>query len=304
MAKKKTKRTTKVTSTPEYFFSAIRLDSWDLVRNCARKLSKLRWVFRGHANADWGLSTTFERSAERQNYNMAKIKRTTELAVIRTFRTCAHHYISDPPDEDDRLKWLALIQHHGGPTRLLDFTSSFYVAAFFAVDEASTDSAIWAVNASGLEKLYQDANNISRNVNYWKFQDAVRQGVNAQIGRSAKHRFVLPVELDVHNIRLASQQGLFLFPSDISASFTDNLCTMAKQPNDIFKTTQPIVVKTPRDIQMQSLLGYVLKIIIPHDIRKKVLSDLRDMNITATSLFPGLDGFARSLHYHLSLFQN
>jgi hypothetical protein len=44
-----------------------------------------------------------------------------------------------------------LIQHHGGPTRLLDFTHSFYVAAFFALERATEDVAVWAVNLDRLE---------------------------------------------------------------------------------------------------------------------------------------------------------
>ena len=160
------------------------------------------------------------------------------------------------------------------------------------------------MNARKLEQLYQEAHKISPRVNRLDFQKGVRNGVNKQIGCSAAEKVVLPVELDLHNVRLASQQGLFLFPSDISASFTDNLCAMANQSRDVFMSSKATVIKRPADIQMESLLGYVVKIIVPHCVRKAALRDLRDMNVTATSLFPGLDGFARSLHYHLSLFQN
>jgi hypothetical protein len=39
------------------------------------------------------------------------------------------------------------MQHHGAPTRLLDFTYSIYVAAYFALESADADAAVWAVNA-------------------------------------------------------------------------------------------------------------------------------------------------------------
>ena len=35
----------------------------------------------------------------------------------------------------NRLEWLALMQHYGTPTRLLDFTRSPYVACYFALEE-------------------------------------------------------------------------------------------------------------------------------------------------------------------------
>jgi hypothetical protein len=40
----------------------------------------------------------------------------------------------------------------------------------------------------------------------------------------------------------------------------------------------------------------VVKIILPQEIHNAALFDLAQMNVTAASLFPGLDGFARSLH--------
>src|SRR3989304_1877564 len=39
-----------------------------------------------------------------------------------------------------------IMQHYGAPTRLLDFTYSVYVAAYFAVEEAEDDCVVWAVD--------------------------------------------------------------------------------------------------------------------------------------------------------------
>src|SRR5690606_29165357 len=76
-----------------------------------------------------------------------------EEYTLREFQRRAHHYSSDLPEKDNVLEWLALMRHHGSPTRLLDFTKSPYVAAFFAVSKAARDdsAAIWAINAKALK---------------------------------------------------------------------------------------------------------------------------------------------------------
>lgn len=38
------------------------------------------------------------------------------------------------------------MQHHGTPTRLLDFTQSIYIAMYFALIDSTTDACIWAIN--------------------------------------------------------------------------------------------------------------------------------------------------------------
>jgi hypothetical protein len=69
--------------------------------------------------------------------------------------------------EPDMLELLAIAQHHGVPTRLLDFTYDPLVAAFFAADDVVrnwavhvkngvTELAVWGVSLRKLYKLRRD----------------------------------------------------------------------------------------------------------------------------------------------------
>src|SRR6202044_3658398 len=103
-----------------------------------------RWAYRGQGKSSWRLKASIERVASKPGI--------AEDYVEREFKRRAHHYLRDLPKEDDVLEWLALMQHYGAPTRLLDWTKSAYVAAFFAA-ESATDSdsfAIWAVDQDAI----------------------------------------------------------------------------------------------------------------------------------------------------------
>jgi hypothetical protein len=90
------------------------------------------WIFRGHASPDRLLKPSLERAAEK--------KRSTswaalELMLLWEFQAKAplHAERHRLPPSSVRLDWLALMQHYGVPTRLLDFTYSPYVALYFAL---------------------------------------------------------------------------------------------------------------------------------------------------------------------------
>ena len=97
-------------------------------------------AFRGHGDAPQLLHASIERVASKPGI--------AEEYVEREFKRRAHHYLADLPSEDEDLERLALMQHYGAPTRLLDWTRSAYVAAFFAADGASSPNAfaVWAVD--------------------------------------------------------------------------------------------------------------------------------------------------------------
>lgn len=102
------------------------------------------WCFRGQRDADWLLTTTLDRavtqtiiSDERTTLTGKLDYRPYEKRLLLDFQRGAHQYYSVTPAADDVVDWLALLQHHGAPTRLLDWTESPYVALYFALREAS-----------------------------------------------------------------------------------------------------------------------------------------------------------------------
>ncbi len=111
------------------------IQSWQGFRN---------WCFRGQASAEWSLRSSLSRHIEVSKV-CEQVWELQESRIRRIFRRKSHLFLTDPP-QDDELEWLALMQHHGAPTRLLDFTWSPYVAAFFALERATSNAAIWAVN--------------------------------------------------------------------------------------------------------------------------------------------------------------
>src|SRR6185312_10543709 len=107
------------------------------------------WAFRGERDERWPLYSSLSRYL--QNFGVApEAWAEQEARILRIFKRKAHQYLEKPPAVDDDFQWLALMQHHGAPTRLLDFTWSPYVAAFFALVQTTKQAAVWAVNPKRL----------------------------------------------------------------------------------------------------------------------------------------------------------
>ena len=99
-------------------------------------------MFRGQSEASWGLRCNLDRKRGTTDPVHA------ETEVRETFQQRAHLFLPTSREPEKTLEWLALIQHHGGPTRLLDFTRSPFVAAFFALEEESHAQAcaVWGLD--------------------------------------------------------------------------------------------------------------------------------------------------------------
>jgi hypothetical protein len=237
-----------------------------------------RWIFRA-AKMGEDLATSLERAVLGQHPDLARAF-DVEDRILREFRRRAHHYLNPLPADDDVLQWLSLIRHYGGPTRLMDWTYSAFVALFFALShraEPGGGYVIWAVDAPWLRgrahRVLGEAGDV----------DLLAPTSDAPGARYAAlfrppdvdplrlAPLVYPAAPFRLNERLTLQQGVFLCPRQITAPFEANLKAMGPG-RDVLKAFT-----------------------IPEASRRPFLEDLDRMNMNSATLFPGLQGFAESL---------
>ncbi len=175
------------------------------------------------------------------------------------------------------------MQHHGAPTRLLDFTYSVYVAAYFALEEADGDCVVWALDGPwALQRaaaLLKQAGKKDTDSMFKPFMDDDEKLAESLFMTKPYVSAVWPINPFRLNERLRVQQGAFLLQGDISKPFLANLRALHSGQTD-----------------------KVVRIVIPESLRIQALRHLWSMDISRAALFPGLDGFARSLGVNHSLF--
>ena len=224
----------------------------------------LNWAFRGHARAEWELVPTITRELLNRHVNR-KYWLKQEHRILWVFQRKVVHYLNDPPQIGDTFRWLGLMQHSGAPTRLLDFTWSAYVAAFFALETATGDAAVWALNTPKLGTFA-----FGPTVPAVKWPPSPDRAMRPYLKERAR---VVIGEPYFKPQRLIAQSGTFVCPTDIHQ---------------------------PLENHLASQNGIIAKIVLRGaQIRKEALAELYRMNISQATLFPDLDGLARSLRYEL-----
>lgn len=144
-----------------------------------------RWVFRGHADIAYLLLPSVGRGT-----HASRSREKYERSLFDIFCREARNQIGVSPA--DAWEWLSLAQHHGLPTRLLDWTHNPIVALYFAVSAAADlDGALFALHA------------------HTKASERVRDNSPFSITKPVKFypKFVTP--------RLRAQEGLFVACSDV-----------------------------------------------------------------------------------------
>ena len=245
-------------------YRIIRLESWDEFLGVITSPPYSNWAFRGERDERWPLYSSLSRYF--QNFGVdRRAWPDQEGRILRIFKRKAHQFLEKPPAPDDDFQWLALMQHHGAPTRLIDFTWSPYVAAFFALERSVGDGVVWAMNPAQIDS--------SRSVEPVHMDPRVR-GNFRRYFLKGNHRFIWMGEPDTMNRRLIAQSGTFAVPGALDTSVED------------------ILSHTDQD-------NVLAKLVLANSVREVGMRELYRMNITYATLFPDLDGLAKSLAYEL-----
>jgi hypothetical protein len=223
------------------------------------------FAFRGHSVAVEHLSSGLLRLAA----GRADVAR-LELHLLRNFRKYAYGHAA----ADSVWHWLALGQHRGLPTRLLDWTYSPFVALHFATANLARmdgDGEVWAVNFVEANRYLPTA--LKRILSAEGSDTATVEMLGAfrtlaAFDRLARRPFVVFVEPPSIDRRIVNQFALFSLMSSPHATL------------DSWLTRHPQIAR---------------RVLIPAGLKWEIRDKLDQANINERVLFPGLDGLSRWL---------
>jgi hypothetical protein len=229
-------------------------------------------VFRGQSNAEYPLATSLARAvaaAEGKTPSHAQALGYEE-ACQDEFASQAHLHLNAAllNAVPTSVHWWMHMQHFGAPTRLLDWSRSPFVAAYFACESnADRDGAVWSLDV-----------NLSDFTMPCELPDAPTARERARVEslfRGERPRRTLHLlNMGLRNERMLAQQGVFMLSPDAAAPHDAILCKLKGPAGE------------PPGFQ---------KIRIPKDSKRAFMHRLLAMNLHARSLFPGIDGVGRSI---------
>ena len=237
-------------------------DSW----NEQLKRFRSAYVYRGLEDESYDLTTTLNRLGESH----------LEKHLLRNFRKYSQKQLKS--EYTSIWNWIALAQHHGLPTRLLDWTYSPLVALHFVVADFTKfdrDGMIWAINYVDSKVHLPDQLSLvieeeGSHIFTAEMLDSVAKTL-PELGCLKKEEFALFFEPPSIDDRIVNQYAVF---------------SMMSNPNIIIS-----------DWLRNTEIRY-FKIRIPADFKWEVRDKLDQANINERVLFPGLDGLATWLKRH------
>jgi hypothetical protein len=272
-------------------FDLLYADSWSSEINRFRS----PFVFRGLADSKWNLPT----SLIRLGGPFAELER----HLLRNFCKYAHGHVAD---RESLWFWLTFGQHHGLPTRLLDWTYSPLVALHFAtcnVEHFDRDGAVWMVDYGALNmqapSLLSDA--LKKEGSYVFTTEMLKRFEAPESSAKVKFWDIIEVEQKEGGIKdvttladfdLLSKEDFLIFfePPSIDERVVNQFALFS------------IISNPARNVDdfLKDHPNFVRVVIIPKKLKPEIRDKLDQANINERVLFPGLDGIGDWLRRHYS----
>jgi hypothetical protein len=230
-------------------------DTW----NDRLRLFRSSYAYRGASDAREELSHSLARLGGGEGL---------ERQLMRAFRKYA---AQDAVPHDTDWDWLALGQHHGLPTRLLDWTYSPYVALHFAtqnMEKYDRDGVVWCIDYTRAHELLPPPLRAALRAEGADVFTTELLATAAPELADLEGQFVLFVEPPSFDARIVNQYALFSVVSPAEARLDDWIA----EHSDLTR-----------------------RVIVPAELKWEVRDKLDQANVTERVLFPGLDGLSRWL---------
>jgi hypothetical protein len=228
------------------------------------------FAFRGQADSSFDLTTSLMRLGGAYGKQEGHLLRNFRKYALRDTVTWV----------DSVWDWLAVAQHHGLPTRLLDWTYSPYVALHFATEDLErydVDGVIWCVDYVQTNELLPDRlKRVLREEGSDVFTVEMLNRVSSRLqefDRLAAEQFVVFLEPPSLDDRIVNQFALFSLMSSPASALDRWLA----EHTEVFR-----------------------RVIVPSSLKWEVRDKLDQANLTERVMFPGLDGLSRWLKRYYS----
>ena len=230
------------------------------------------FIYRGMPNAKFHLETSIKRTCKEKQYEL-------ESSILRNFTK----YAAIDHPELNRSVWSQMIvgQHHGLPTRLLDWTFSPMTALHFSTSGEDVskmdkhDSILWKLDSREMKYLLPD-----------KYRLELKKGQATFFTVDMLEH--VAKDLAQYDEDMGTQAMVLIEPPSLEQRIANQYSYFSIVPNRVTYVEQFLDERTNNTV----------KYIIDKELRWRVRDMLDQMNINERMIYPGLDGLSQWLKRH------
>lgn len=243
---------------------------------CAQKYddkinrNRSSFIYRGLPNCKYELETTLKRNCKYKQYDIEK-------SILRNFTKYAA--IDDYELKNSIWRQMIIGQHHGLPTRLLDWTYSPLVGLNFSTsigqleNMEENDCVLWEIDIEEINSLLPNK--------YKKILDK-------------EHAYLFTVDmleefdLEQYDLEMSDRSFILLEPPSIDQRIINQYSYFSVVPSGIENMELFLDTNTENST----------KYIIDKKLKWRIRDMLDQMNISERTIYPGLDGLSTWLKRH------